>query len=218
MEEFTVEEIFEKQKDIAEETYQGLHDLENNVKETIKLLVMDQWDPENLEIMDQLSDLIEKSEVLKETVSKQDLEISQLRETISDKRKHLSQSKLLVDLLKSNIGRLEKALVIPKQYQRDLVISEQSQQIFENFESFPHPSQQSAKKPISKSPKIESIESNKFVPIPGTYQGIYMSRLACKPEDKGKQELNMPFLSSSAHNWISSLRTPTKSPLRGDKK
>lgn len=69
----------------------------------------------------------------------------------------------------------------------------------------------------NRSPKNFNKESNKFVPIGGTYQGIYITRNT-RLEDKGKQELSMPFLSTSARNWISSLRTNNKTPVKFDKK
>ena len=98
-----------------------------------------------------------------------------------------------------------------------MVIAEQNEKIIESVELINKTKVQSPRKAVAKSPRSEPIESNKFVPILGSYQGIYMTRLSTRPEDKGKQELSMPFLSTSAHNWISSLRTVTKSQVRTEK-
>jgi hypothetical protein len=95
-----------------------------------------------------------------------------------------------------------------------MIILEQSEKISGQIET--QPMHSSFKKLPQKT--LENCKSNKFIPINGSYQGIYMTKSTIKLEDKGKQELNMPFLSYSAQNWISSLRTPTKSPKRGQNK
>lgn len=97
------------------------------------------------------------------------------------------------------------------------MIAEQSEKMIESLEATTKSRFQTPRKSGTKSPISESIESNKFVAVPGTYQGIYMTRLLMKPEDKGKQELSMPFLSNSTKHWISSLRTQIKSSIRPEK-
>lgn len=92
---------------------------------------------------------------------------------------------------------------------------EQSNKLFQMVETAVKPDTPKQKE-LYRSSNAESRDSNKFIPNPNSYQGIYLTR-HLKPEDKGKQELNMPFLSTSAHNWISSLRTPSRSPLKQDK-
>ena len=162
--------------------------------------------------------LIKQSEDIKEKIIRKDIEIYNIRNIATDKRKHVKQSKIQLEALKNSIKQVEETLVIPKQFQKDLQISEQTDKI---LESFNYPSKQTQNTVIKTSPKsqkFESKESNKFLPIGGTYQGIYITKASTKLEDKGKQELSMPFLSTSAHNWISSLRTSTKSPSKFEKK
>jgi hypothetical protein len=212
MEEPNGDVLTEEHRLSTEKTKAGIEQLEHDIKETVKSIVLDEWDPENQEIFDQLSELVSKSQSLKQEVRIKDLEISKLREMIADKRKHIKQSRLSLDTLRSTIRGLEEAVVICKQHARDLVILEQADRIAEGVERT-----KSGTRPIVMRGQTAGEKiSNKFVPI-GGYQGVYATRGGGKVADKGKQELSMPFLSASAQNWISSLRTSSKSPLRSEK-
>jgi hypothetical protein len=92
-----------------------------------------------------------------------------------------------------------------------MMILEQSEKISGQPETHP-----SMKKLPQKS--LETSKSHKSIPINSTCQVAYTPKPVIKLEDKGKQELNMAFLSYSSQNWISSLRTPTKSPKRPQNK
>ncbi|OMJ67193.1 hypothetical protein SteCoe_35701 [Stentor coeruleus] len=197
-------------KKITQKTKEGIEKLEQDIKEAIKTMALDQCDSENLEIIEQLSSLVKRSEILKKQIFRKDIDIFKLREILSDKRKQNRQSRLQLDLLKKNITRIEEQLA-----QRDLVIIEQSNKLFQLVETIVKPDTPKQKERCKLS-NVESRDSNKFIPNANSYQGIYLAR-HLKPEDKGKQELNMPFLSTSSHNWISSLRTPSKSPLKQEK-
>ena len=212
MDESNGESIMEEHRIITEKTKAGIEKLEHDIKETVKFMILDQWDPDNQEIIDQLSELVNKSEELKQQITLRDIEIFKLRGTLSDKRKHVKESRYSLDSLRSTINRLEEAIVIPIKYNRDLIILDQSDKITELFEK----NSALPRKTLCKSPKLSDRTSNNFIPISG-YQGIYLTNSKTKPEDKGKQELSMPFLSSSGQNWISSLRTSGKTPLKSDR-
>ncbi len=95
-----------------------------------------------------------------------------------------------------------------------MMILEQSEKISGQGET--QPVQSSFKKLPQK--VLEPSKSHKIMSINSSYQGAFMTKSMIKLEDKGKQELNMPFLSYSSKNWISSLRTPTRSPKRSQNK
>ena len=108
------DELFEEYRIVAELTFKDIENLEKDMKETVKAIVLDEWDPENLEIIDQLSELVVRSENLKERIMRKDIEIFQLRETVSDKRKRVKHNKILLDLLKHNMQEAEEAIVMNK--------------------------------------------------------------------------------------------------------
>lgn len=111
MEEPNGDQLFEEHSKITQRTKEGIEKLEQDIKETVKTMVLGQWDPENLEIIEQLSSLVKRSEILKEQIIRKDIDIFKLRGILTDKRKHTRQSRLQLDLLKKNITRTEEALV-----------------------------------------------------------------------------------------------------------
>ena len=114
MDELNSDELFEKYRIVAEQTLNSIQNLEKDMKETVNTLVLNEWDPENLEIIDQLSELVVRSENLKEKIMRKDIEIFQLRETISDKRKRVKISKAMLESLNNKIQAAEESLVINK--------------------------------------------------------------------------------------------------------
>ena len=91
-----------------------------------------------------------------------------------------------------------------------MMILEQSEKLSGQLET--QPGHSSIKRLPAKA--LETCKSQKLIPVNSSYQGASSTKPATKAEDKGKQELSMPFLSSSSQNWVSSLRTPNKSPKR----
>ena len=105
--------LYDEHRIITEKTIEGIENLERDVKETVKAIVFDQWDPENLQIIEQLKQLVNRSEELKQEIIKKDIAIFELRERVAEKRKYVKQSKQELEILKSHIEKTEESLVKP---------------------------------------------------------------------------------------------------------
>lgn len=106
------DQIAEKILASTENTKKSIQDLENDVKETLKFVVFDEWDPENQEVVDQFENLVGQSAYLKGQLIRKDVEIFRLREILADKRKCLKQSRVGLDSLKTLVFKAEESLVL----------------------------------------------------------------------------------------------------------
>jgi hypothetical protein len=111
MEDINEDDVSERHKTVTEETIADIKNLEIQIKNTVKTLVMDQWDLDNAEIIGQLTLLAGKHEALKENIVKSDIEIFKLRCLFSDKRKQLKNKRIQLEVLKKSIQHNENVLV-----------------------------------------------------------------------------------------------------------
>jgi hypothetical protein len=92
-------------------TQEKIENFEKDVKITLRTVLHDQWDPENQEIVDQLTDLANENELLNARISHKDLEIHKLREILADKRRALKQGRIGLESLKNLVTKTEESLV-----------------------------------------------------------------------------------------------------------
>lgn len=106
------DKLAEKILTCTENTKKSIENLENDIKETLKIFVFNDWDPENKEVIDQFENLVDQSAYLKGQLIRKDVEIFRLREILADKRKSLKQSRIGLDSLKTLTFKAEESLVL----------------------------------------------------------------------------------------------------------
>ena len=150
----------------------------------------------------------QRIEELKDLVTAKDAENGRLRLDVDELRSEVKEYRQAESRTQEVVRKLEEELAY-----KDQLAKGQTEKVEELIKYFTKDKKQS--RPATKSPAPSPPPRSKSpccTSNPGRYNGVYLLRGSVtstqhRQEDRGKQEVRMPFLSHSTDNWVSSLRS-----------